>query len=434
MERNTVIVANDSQHSDLVQEIISQRPSFVIRRGISVLCILFLLVAAVCWIVQYPELVVAQGRLNSVYAPKGVVSRADGKLLQITIHDNDKVVAGQVLGRIESIANPQSVKYLSGRVDLVNSLLDKNRDDELVTYFYNPPDSMMNLGELQAPYQTFTESFTNFKAFLSKGFYLKKMVMLQTDLENAQKLHTILAAQKDILQQDLSLSDETFKANELLQQEKVISPLDYRNEKSKLLAKQLSLPQVNAQIVADESLQNDKYKEMAELENQIRIQRDIFFQSVQTLKSQIQSWEFKYLLKAPVSGTISFAGFFQENQEMKTGQTLFYVQPEYTSFFMAVLIPQYNFGKIKKGQQVLLRFQAYPFEQYGSVTGMIDYINDNPTDSGFLAKVILPNGLLTNNKKVLQYRYGLMAQADIITENVRLLERLYYNIYRQVGR
>ena len=56
-------------------------------------------------------------------------------------------------------------------------------------------------------------------------------------------------------------------------------------------------------------------------------------------------------------------------------------------------MPQYNFGKLKPGQKVLLKFQAYPFQQYGSVAGKIDHISASPSDSGYLAKVILPEGL-----------------------------------------
>jgi len=258
--------------------------------------------------------------------------------------------------------------------------------------------------------------------------------MLASDMQNILKLHGILSDQKELMQQDLSLSNENFNANESLAKDRVISALDYRNEKSKLIAKQLSLPQINASIVSNESQQNEKRKEIAELENQIIAQKNVFIQALHTLKSQIEAWELKYLLKTPVSGFVSFTGFFQENQEMKAGQQLFYVQPENTSYFIEMLIPQYNFGKVKPGQKVLLKFQAYPFEQYGSVIGKIDYINTVPSDSGYLAKVILPEGLITNQKKPLKYSHGLFGQAEIIAEDMRLLERFYYNISRQLKR
>ena len=143
---------------------------------------------------------------------------------------------------------------------------------------------------------------------------------------------------------------------------------------------------------------------------------------------------FRSLLKAPVAGTVLFAGFLQDKQEVKSGQLLFHLQPARTAYFVEMQIPQYNFGKVKAGQKVLLKFQAYPFEQYGSVVGKIDFINSVPTDIGYLAKVSLPDGLTTNYKKPLQYSNGLFAQADIVTDNMRLLERFYYNMVKQLKR
>ena len=95
----------------------------------------------------------------------------------------------------------------------------------------------------------------------------------------------------------------------------------------------LSLPQINSSNVTNKSQQNEKRKEIAELENQLIIQKNTFIQALQTIKSQVQAWQFKYLLKAPVAGTVSFTGFFRENQEIKIGQTLFYVQPDSISYF-----------------------------------------------------------------------------------------------------
>lgn len=71
------------------------------------------------------------------------------------------------------------------------------------------------------------------------------------------------------------------------------------------------------------------------------------------MKSQVKAWELKYQLKAPVDGTVPFTGFFQKNQEMKLGQTLFYIQPDNIAYFVEMLLSQYNLCKVKKGQQVL---------------------------------------------------------------------------------
>lgn len=335
-----------SDHSNEIEEIISNKPPMIVRWGTVYFFFLLLAIAFICWFIQYPEIVIARAKLNSVNAPKQVITRTDGKLIKIETKENEQVEAGQVLGYMESIANPQSVIKIGKQIDSINNFISQNRTDEITAFFPNYSKSFINnLGELQTPYQTFIQSFITFRDFLSSGFFLRKKNMLLTDMQNIQKLHGIATNQKSLLQQDLSLSNETFNANESLVKDKVISRLEYRNEKSKLIAKQLSLPQINASIISNESQQNEKRKEIVELENQIIAQKNTFIQALQTMKSQVQAWEFKYLLKAPVSGTVSFTGFFQENQEIKAGQPLFYVQPANTSYFVEMLIPQYNFGK-----------------------------------------------------------------------------------------
>ncbi len=122
----------------------------------------------------------------------------------------------------------------------------------------------------------------------------------------------------------------------------------------------------------------------------------------------------------------------QENQQLQAGQVVCFVNPKSAAYYAAIYIPQANFGKVKLGQNVLLKFPSYPFQEYGTIKGKIDFISNISTDSGYLAKVVLPNGLITNYKKQIQFRDGLTAQGEIITQNMRLLQRFYYNIVKQV--
>jgi multidrug resistance efflux pump len=419
-----------------IQDFISNKPSFIIRWGISIFFCILVLLGIVCWFIQYPDIVFAKARLSSINAPKEIITKSDGKLKKIAVVDNDSVSQGDIVGYMECIAAPNAVLELFSHLDTINNLIENNKTDEILKYFPNAANAKYNnsLGELQSSYQSFIQSFISFKDFLNFGFYNRKKSMLLVDLSNTLKLHSILQTQKGLLQQDVSLSEQTFEANKTLADEKVISPLDYRNEKSKLIGKKLSLPQINAALVTNESQQNDKRKEIADLENQITVQKNTFIQALHTLQSQVQTWETKYLLKAPITGKIYTTGFYQENQEIKVGQILFYVVPNNSNYFVEMMIPQYNFGKVKSGQSVLLKFIAYPNEEFGAVEGTITHINTLPTDSGYLAKVSLPKGLKTNYQKHLQYKFGLFAQAEIITDNMRLLQRFYNNLTKQLKR
>ncbi len=96
-------------------------------------------------------------------------------------------------------------------------------------------------------------------------------------------------------------------------------------------------------------------------------------------------------------------------------------------------MPQSNFGKVETGQKVILKFDAYPWQEFGAVIGTIDYISPVPVDSGYyLAKVVLPDNLKTNYKKEIPFIEGLQAQSEIVTKDLRLAESLYYDLVKTI--
>jgi len=417
------------QRSEMVQEIVSNKPGFLIRYGTIFFLVTIISLIIACWFIQYPDIVRANAKLASINAPKQIVTKISGKLVKLFAKENDTANIGDILGYVESTASHEELIRLSKNIDTAAVLFNRNNLSEALLFLQNNYD---NLGELQLNYQLFSATLQNFKNYLGNGFYLRKRVMLFNDLTFLQKMHTNLEQQKGLNTEELALQQKTFDANESLKNDKVISALDYRNETSKLISKKLNLPQIGSAILGNEAQQNEKLKEIAELENTIAQQKATFNQSLNTFKSQIDEWKQKYLLIAPISGKITFATFLQENQQLQNSQIVCYINPSDSHYYAELYIPQTNFGKVKKGQDVLLKFPSYPFQEYGSVKGKIDFISNISTDSGYLAKIVLPKGLHTNYNKIVQYRDGLFAQGEIITKDMRLLERFYYNIVKQV--
>ena len=106
----------------------------------------------------------------------------------------------------------------------------------------------------------------------------------------------------------------------------------------------------------------------------------------------------------------------------------------YNKLRFKISIPQTNFGKVKKGQRVLVKFQGYPFEEFGAVEGQVATIAQVPTadNQSFMAVVSLPNGLKTSSNKRIVYKTGMTASAEIITEDLRLIERIFYQLKRAI--
>lgn len=411
--------------NEATADLISREPGFLIRWGITIFFCILLVIGIICWFIQYPDVVNAQARLTSVNAPKPVITKTEGKLVKLFVTENQYVSQGTILGYVESIAAHEDVLQLETYLNNIADLLKDGKSILLPKYLQT---TFSNLGELQQQYQAFMQAFITFRSFLPDGFYIRKKEMLNGDVNFLKQLHTKLEQEQELQQQDLTLTQKTFEANQSLKKEKVISDFDYRNEQSKLISKQLSLPQTNITIISNESQQHDKKKEIMDLENTIQQQEIIFLQALNILKNQIYDWKKRYLLIAPLDGHISFSGFFQENQQLRANQLICYVTPTNSLYYAEMLIPQYNFGKVKIGQMVQMNFIAYPNQEFGSVVSTVDFISSNPTDSGYMAKVLLPNGLKTNYHKQLPYREGLLATAQIITEKKRLLERFFENL------
>lgn len=431
-ENNLKLKNTYSDHGNEMEEIISKRPPFMVRWGTVFFLVMLLLVALICWFIRYPDIVATSAKLTSINAPKEVKTKVDGKLLSITATEGLQVSEGQLLGLMESRAKADEVLALSLIIDTLQKYINNNKIEYLPAFLGQP---FQHLGEVQQYYQTFMQGFILFKQYLSAGYYLKKKSMLQDDIGYMQSLHTNLLELKEIEQEDLGLADSSLKMNKKLIDEKAIADVDYRNERSKYLSKAMTMPQISATITTNESGQHEKQKEILQLENEIAQQKGIFAQALNTLKAQLDEWKNKYMLVAPIAGKVAFANLLQENQQLQLGQTICFINPENSSYFAQVIIPQSNFGKVALGQNVLLKFPAYPSTEYGAVKGKVAFISHIPTDSGgYLAKIILPEGLETNYKKQIQFRDGLVAQAEIITKDMRLLQRFYYSIAQQVRR
>ncbi len=401
-----------------VQEIISQKPGWIVRNGIVLFLVIIAAMLATTFFIRYPDVVNANATFTSLNAPKEVKARAEGKLVKLSVGEGKLVNENEVIGFLESRATHNEIIALSKIINETQNNIDANELGSL-SYTYK------NLGEVQQPYQVFMQAFNTYKQYLSNGFYSRKKNMLQQDVSYLQRLHTNLEEQKKMQQEDVSLAGKTFDANTTLNNEKIIADFEYRNEKSKYISKAMTIPQIKSSLITNESAKHEKEKEIAQLENDIAQQKGIFVQTLNTFKAQLDDWKNKFLLIAPLAGKISFAEFLQENSQIKTGQTICFVTPENTEYYARVFIPQNNFGKIKIGEDVLLKLNAYPYREFGIINAKLDFISTIPTDSGFVAKVILPNGLVTNYKKQLHYTEGLSAQAEIITKDLKLSDRLF---------
>ncbi|MCA6439657.1 MAG: hypothetical protein IM598_15835 [Chitinophagaceae bacterium] len=150
------------------------------------------------------------------------------------------------------------------------------------------------------------------------------------------------------------------------------------------MSKQLIIPQINASLLNNETQQREKQKESNELEYSISQQKIIFQQALQTLQSLVNEWAKKYVLEVLHQRKANVPRISTRKSISKGGKSLGFVIPPDTRYYAEVNLPQYNFGKINAGQMVQLRFDAYPYQEFGYVKERLDILLNLPLTVDFL--------------------------------------------------
>lgn len=158
-----------------------------------------------------------------------------------------------------------------------------------------------------------------------------------------------------------------------------------------------------------------------------------FIQNLDKLMSETLEWKRKYVLSATQTGNIQFNQVFHPYQMVNAGQELFYIPSGTNNYFGEIMIPQANINKIKVGQQVVIKVNHLPYEKYGNIEGTITSISDLPLNNGnyelqvhFLKS---SRGLLNSSN----LRAGMLCNAEIITDNVTLFNRLTNGLLKKTA-
>ena len=421
----------DARHTDDMQDIITAVPGWLLRWGISLFFGILVLIVLLGALIKYPDIVNAQLKIDSPNSPKPVVAKISGKLVQLLVNEKQVVAAGEPLAYLESTADHGKVLALLANIKQLQQQVLQNK--QLNNLVISQGDNTQ-LGELQTAYQTFSQEYLAYKSTVDNGFLVKKKAYLQRDLSNLSAQQLQLKTQRTIEQRDFSLTDDEYEMHKKLAQQKVETKAELRLEESKYLAKKTSLLQTESAIINGDNNYAAKQKEILELDNQVNEEKSKFLQALNSLVSTAEDWKSKYVLTASQAGKISYAGIIQKNQVLTAGQEVFYIDPGNEAFFGQMTISQNNMGKVKEGQEVLVKLRSYPFEEYGMIRGRIKYIADVPyKDSVFISKVDFTIKNSSDLKKPIHLKQGMLADAEIITQDATILQRLTRSFFKIIG-
>ncbi|MBK9247388.1 MAG: HlyD family efflux transporter periplasmic adaptor subunit [Ignavibacteria bacterium] len=411
--------------SNEVQEILTQMPSWVVRWGITVIFITIAVLFAASFVIKYPDIITARVVVSTPIPPVKVVAQASGKILELYVKDNQSVQTGTVLAVLENPANIDDVFALRTQLDHFQGVLTQ---PELAADMVLEKNA--TLGELQIDYSNFVQNFLEYQFAVRTNFAASKATSLQQQASYFRDLDGKLSQQKELQKRDMELAQKKYDNDKILKSNGHISEADLSTSESAFLQKKFALQTTETSALNNSIRLAETQKLLLELRQQFNekvYQLTVLMQeSYKKLVSKLDMWEQKYILKAPMDGTISFFKYWSTNQFVSSGEEVLAVVPPSAIVSGKAYLPRDGSGKVKQGQIVKLKFDSYPFYEFGSVDGRVESVSQVSRDNQYLTEISLPNGLKTSYNKTLDFKQEMQGNAEIITEDLRLIDRIFY--------
>ena len=342
-----------------------------------------------------------------------VFSDRQGVVEELYVREADQVTAGQPLVKIK---NSQS---LATGVELADAL-SKEISKQIST--------------LQVELETSEQMFRYDNTRLGR-----QIVLLNQSMSSVQKAATTnrkrLEIKEDQYLKNRELSEKNYISNTQLSliQEEYLEVLENNDRFEREIATiQLELSSLESEM---ESLPEKKLNKRALLERQIS--------ELKTRQFELDN-QYEFIKVAPESGVVtaiqpSLGGHINNLSPILS------IIPRNSPLEIELLLPTRSSGFVQIGNSIKIRFDAFPYQKFGLVSGSIINIDKAlilPTDkvlpikleeAMYRVRATLAQQSITAYGKTFPLKVGMIADVDIILEKRTLLEWLLDPIFALKG-
>ena len=154
-------------------------------------------------------------------------------------------------------------------------------------------------------------------------------------------------------------------------------------------------------------------------------------EAVKTLSGGLASWDRSYVLRAPITGKVSLSRFWAYSQFVHAGDEVLAIVPTKAGPPLGESLCQ-SAARVRStlGSLCFIRLENYPSEQCGFLKGRIAVISPVPLGAHYAVEVALLDGLVTTFGQRLPYQQEMQGQAEIVIEDLRVIDRIVYQFRR----
>ncbi|MFN3019305.1 HlyD family secretion protein [Vibrio coralliilyticus] len=338
---------SDNQGSILIDASVSQN-LFVGASVFVLLTIIFFVVFA-----EYTR----RDTLNGVVSPTGgivkIQSNDEGYAENVFVTEGQKVLAGEALYEIKTERYDEFGQGVKKRIvtTIENqvTLLNERRNKEV-----------------------------------EKSQHQREVI--EDDLARLSEEASILKVVVDLSEQELSLAQSLVDKQQVLANKQFISSIELQKQRLELITLEAK---VQTQRLSLQRLVREKAK-LEESKDTLQLELDIALQEIDRQLQKVTQNKIEYFYQtdtqvvSPIDGVVASI-FVKEGHSVNKGQPLLVVIPEGEDPVVVELYaPSRSIGFIQEGQDVRLRFDAFPYEKFGVQQGVIASISKSAVSADML--------------------------------------------------
>jgi len=408
-------------------------------QGRRVLWVLFaLLVFLLTWALlgRLDIVAVADGKLVPAGYLKIVQPSEAGIVTDILVREGDKVQAGQVLMRMDTLiteADLESISTEHTRKRLALARIDAELSGQPFDTGIEAPATLIR--EASAQYQANRDAFA---AALAEEH--SRLGKAQQELAAARQQETRLLAVLPYYQdQDEAygkLLKEGFTGALMAgdkHRERIEKEQELATQEHLIASAQAGIEQSQKKL---RQIETDYLRQLHAERNEVQSQ----FDKLSSEQEKMQHRRALMELKAPQDGIIKDLATHTAGTVVQPGTVLASLVPQEEKLKVEVWVSNEDIGFVRSGQPVKLKFAAYPFQKYGMGHGIVEYVSADAQSEEDARDSRMPGGrqrllrykalvaLNTNMLEMERYHYplsvGMQTTAEILLGNRTIAEYL----------
>ncbi|MGY3686422.1 HlyD family secretion protein [Vibrio coralliilyticus] len=210
--------------------------------------------------------------------------------------------------------------------------------------------------------------------------------VIEDDLARLSEEASILKVVVDLSEQELSLAQSLVDKQQVLANKQFISSIELQKQRLELITLEAK---VQTQRLSLQRLVREKAK-LEESKDTLQLELDIALQEIDRQLQKVTQNKIEYFYQtdtqvvSPIDGVVASI-FVKEGHSVNKGQPLLVVIPEGEDPVVVELYaPSRSIGFIQEGQDVRLRFDAFPYEKFGVQQGVIASISKSAVSAEML--------------------------------------------------